>query len=607
MNKSRKRLVISALLVAAAFLSGLCIQVRAYKACPSGAEGPKPGETPPLVALSAQNGMENLFKLVPGAVDRPDMDRDPGLYFMLADQAAAEGDMETVLFYYRKALSLDPSSAYLHTRLADILARRRLVADAMILARMAALFDPKYEGAYAIQGRIFKTTGDLDRAIEAYYRALELDPDSKDLYIFLGFLQATEKKYDDAENTFKKMVEHFPDDSEGYFYLGKVYIETDQTDKAVELFSKLLERDPDSAAQVHAELGNVLARQKKYDKAEEHLREAVRFDPFNVNAQLGLARVLASQKKFDESYKVFEKLSEIAPSDQSIRIRMALILAAQKQFDKATEILNTILKTKPGWDQVRFHLGRVLREQGKIAEAEKEFVQIQKNSPVFVDSRLALSLMFLKDRQLGKAIVYINEAIEADSKDVDFHQIKASILEELNRFQEALDSYRKAQELDPKNTKMRYSIGNVYEKSGRRGKGMEEMTNLLKEKPDDAGALNFIGYTLLVVGQDQDRAEELIQKAIKLKPDDGYIMDSVGWMLLRKGKIDEALDYLQKSAAKVKYDPIIADHLGDALQLKGKKQEAAESYRRSLKFNPDNLVVQEKLRKLEEELKSQPD
>jgi predicted negative regulator of RcsB-dependent stress response len=76
----------------------------------------------------------------------------------------------------------------------------------------------------------------------------------------------------------------------------------------------------------------------------------------------------------------------------------------------------------------------------------------------------------------------------------------------------------------------------------------------------------------------------------------------MGWLLFKKGKTDEALQYLEKAIEKVKLDPIIADHLGDVLLTKGRKKDAADAYRRSLKANPENLVVQEKLHKLEREL-----
>ena len=67
-----------------------------------------------------------IFKERPShkAVELPDLERDPGMFFLLAEQAEAQGDTEAVLLYIRKALALDPTSAYLNTKVATILARR---------------------------------------------------------------------------------------------------------------------------------------------------------------------------------------------------------------------------------------------------------------------------------------------------------------------------------------------------------------------------------------------------------------------------------------------------------------------------------------------------
>jgi Flp pilus assembly protein TadD len=210
--------------------------------------------------------------------------------------------------------------------------------------------------------------------------------------------------------------------------------------------------------------------------------------------------------------------------------------------------------------------------------------------------------MFLRVKDLGKAIRYIDEAIDPDTKDTDYLHIKGSILEELNRYEEALKVYEKALEIDPKNVKIRYSMGNVLEKSGRRSRAMAEMENILIEKPDDASALNFVGYTLAVAGKDLGRAESLVRKAAALKPDDGYIMDSLGWILFKTDRTDEALQHLEQAAEKVKTDPIVADHLGDIFLAKNRKQDALEAYRRSLQMNPENILVQEKVQKLEQEV-----
>ncbi len=539
----------------------------------------------------------------PKTIVIPDLAMDPGLFFLMAEELESTGDTTSGLEYFRKALALDPTSAYLNTRIGSILARNRRIADAMVMARAATLFDPQYEEAYTLLGKLYTVTGDNTRAVEAYARALDLKPHERDLYVFLGSLQASQRLFSEAEKTFKKMIEEFPGEREGYFYLGKVYVEDGRYDKAIDIFKQLLQTRADSAAAAHVELGAIYLLQKDLAAAESHFSEAVKLDPFNITARLNLGQVLAKQKKFAESYKVFEELGKLAPSNLGIQIKMALILAEQKKFDKAKQILDTILQTKPGWDQVRFHLGRVLKEQGKIHEAENEFNQIRKGQPMFVNSRIVLALMFLKTKEYAKAIRYIDEAADPNMKDADVLYIKGSILEELNRLTEARQIYEKALEMEPTNVRMRYSLGNALEKGGFRNRGLREMERILKEKPDDASALNFIGYTLAASGGDLDRAEKMVRKALELKPDDGYILDSLGWILHQRGQNDKALEYLQRAVVKVKNDPIVAEHLGDILLIENQREGAVTAYKNSLEANPDNLIVQEKLRKLEAEMK----
>lgn len=528
----------------------------------------------------------------------PDMEKDPGLFFLLGEESESQGDSESMLNYFERALDLDPASDYLHTRIAAILARNRKIADAIVMAKNAVTLNPKSSEAYTILGKIYTVTGDSNKAIEAYHRALDLRPDDRDLYVFLGSLQASHRMLKESEKTFNLMIERFPDEKEGYFYLGKVYIEDEQYDKAIEIFKSLLERKGESAAQVHVELGGIYAVQKQFSTAEEHYRQALTLDPFNLTARLNLAQVLASQKKYSESYETLEELSKLAPSNLGIQIKMALLLAEQKQFDKARELFDKILQSKPGWDQVRFHLGRVLREQGKPEEAEKEFVQIQKGQPSYVNSRILLTLMFLNMKDFTKSLKYINEAIAEDPKDPEIHHIKGSILEELYRYNEAIKEYKSGLNVAPENAKLLYSLGNSYEKCGMRTLSMATMEKILQDKPDDASAMNFIGYTLAIMGKDMDRAEKLVRKALEIKPDDGYIADSLAWVLFKAGKTDEALKYLEKANQKVKSDPIIAEHLGDVLSAKSRLPEAREAYERSLAINPYNVVVQQKLGRL---------
>ena len=109
--------------------------------------------------------------------------QDPGLYFLLAEEAESQGDTKKVMDYFKKALSLDPSSAYLNTRIGQMRYRNRRLADTLIMAELATIFDPGYEDAFELLGKVNTVTGSRTRAIEDYSCALEIKPDQKPLHL----------------------------------------------------------------------------------------------------------------------------------------------------------------------------------------------------------------------------------------------------------------------------------------------------------------------------------------------------------------------------------------------------------------------------------------
>jgi Tfp pilus assembly protein PilF len=84
---------------------------------------------------------------------------------------------------------------------------------------------------------------------------------------------------------------------------------------------------------------------------------------------------------------------------------------------------------------------------------------------------------------------------------------------------------------------------------------------ILEKEPKNAHAWNFLGYSLLVRGEQMDKAFEYIQTALKINPDDGYIRDSLGWYYFKQGNVKKALLELQLAFKKVPNDIEILKHL----------------------------------------------
>jgi tetratricopeptide (TPR) repeat protein len=101
--------------------------------------------------------------------------------------------------------------------------------------------------------------------------------------------------------------------------------------------------------------------------------------------------------------------------------------------------------------------------------------------------------------------------------------------------------------LSPQSVDLHYALGVIYEKTNRFPESIKEMETVLQLDPENAEALNFIGYSYADRGINLEEAEKMIIRALKIKPDNGYIIDSLGWVHFKQNKMDSAIKYLKRA------------------------------------------------------------
>jgi len=148
------------------------------------------------------------------------------------------------------------------------------------------------------------------------------------------------------------------------------------------------------------------------------------------------------------------------------------------------------------------------------------------------------------------------------------------------------------------------------------------MRRALEANPENAHALNYIGYTWAERGENLEEAEDLILRALALRPDDGYITDSLGWVyymrarpLLGAGREEAGRELLEQAREKLFRaqeltggDPVVSEHLGDVFLLLDQKERALHHYEEALRQDPRNDEqpdLMDKVRQLREELRGQ--
>jgi len=164
-----------------------------------------------------------------------------------------------------------------------------------------------------------------------------------------------------------------------------------------------------------------------------------------------------------------------------------------------------------------------------------------------------------------------------------------------------------------------YNLGVVYSEGDHDDEAMHYMQQALDANPDNANALNFVGYTWAEHGEKLDEAEKMIQRALELRPDDGYIVDSLGWVyymrarpLLESGDTQGAHDWAQRALHELERatdmtggDPVISEHMGDVYRLLGERRRALDKFEEAVNLGPrpdEQPDLRQKLEALRREL-----
>ena len=106
--------------------------------------------------------------------------------------------------------------------------------------------NPKNPDALVIKGALIGQQGQLDEALDLFYRALELFPNHIGAYSNIAVIYYKQEKYDEAANVYKKILEISPDNVTVYEMLSYVLVLGGQEEEAKEYMQKAIRLDSSS-------------------------------------------------------------------------------------------------------------------------------------------------------------------------------------------------------------------------------------------------------------------------------------------------------------------------------------------------------------------------
>ena len=153
--------------------------------------------------------------------------------------------------------------------------------------------------------------------------------------------------------------------------------------------------------------------------------------------------------------------------------------------------------------------------------------------------------------------------------------IEAQILAENDRTEDAIALLGKALIELPGSAALLYGRAMAAVEKDNLSLAEQDLRTIIQNNPENALALNALGYTLSDRTDRQREALRLIETALALEPANPAILDSMGWVLYKLGRAEEGLPYLRRAAEAEPHAEIVA-HLVEVLWNLDQRGEALE-------------------------------
>jgi tetratricopeptide (TPR) repeat protein len=320
--------------------------------------------------------------------------------------------------------------------------------------------------------------------------------------------------------------------------------------------------------------------------------------PTSRPAASALAQLYIEQERYADARAVFQRQLDADPADRELEYAVAAISLQMRDYANAQRLFEDLKKAgfgEPG--AVAFYLGEIAEETRHYDVAIARYREVAEGDRAWL-AKLRIAAVMGKQGHVQGAREFLGR-LEPDGRDqeIELKQAEAQLLQDAGDYKGARAVLTAALADEPDSVELLYDSAMVAEKLDRLDEAEAQLKRVIELKPDNAQALNALGYTLVDRTERAVEGMQLIERAHALAPSDPFILDSMGWAHFRLGNLSESEKFLRRALAE-RPDPEIAAHLGEVLWAKGERDHAQEVWQLQLKETPDNPVLLDTVRRL---------
>ena len=309
---------------------------------------------------------------------------------------------------------------------------------------------------YNNHGVTYHNKGEIDKAIEGYNKAIELDPNNVTAFENRGIAYYNKGRFHRAIEDFSTVINLKPDDPFAYSGRGMAYRSLLVFDKAIQDFSVVIRLKPNEASDAYTQRGVTYHSNGDEDLAIDDYNTAIELDPEFAEAYTYRGEAYRDKGEVDKAIADYNKAIELNPKLAETYTFRGLIYNERSEIDKA------------------------IADHSKAIECNPEFAEAYVNR----------GQVYYGKKELRKAIADYNKAIELNPKLAEAYSHRGNAYRAKAELDSAIVDYTKALKLGPKVAESYYTRGEAWLLSKNWEEAESDLTAALLQNVDVAAVFH---------------------------------------------------------------------------------------------------------------------
>lgn len=522
-------------------------------------------------------------------------------------------DYSKALLYFQQAADLQPGSAALHFKLAEVLSKKQNGED---LRKAAAeiewtlRLEQKNKFYYVQAAEIYGGLLEFKKAQQVLENLIKEVPGTEEYLYNLAAFYLYDNQPNEAIRVYNQIESIVGVEETASTQKQRIYLEQGRLPEALAEAEKLMAAFPDDEKYL-LDYAQMLAQNRNGSRAIELLEKYLAENAAAANARFLLAGLLRDSGKIEQSQNllwqnfldpsadVANKVLVIGTYNSVLSSQLAGGKADNATVTFARKLADKLVELHPEESQASIVSGDLEMILQNPAKAVEWYARATRQGAASFEVWQNLLLLESQLNRPDSIVFHAEQGLELFPNQPELYYFHGYGQFLKKRYRPAAQALEQARKLSGGNVALLKEIntmlGDTYNALQEYAKSDLAYEAVLQADPANAIVLNNYSYYLALRKQNLEKAEKMSAQLVKDNPDNAAFLDTHGWVLFMREKFKEARRFMERAIALDGDSAVYFEHLGDILFKLGETQEALTQWQKAQSMDTSNDTLRKKI------------